>query len=164
MDCVVGDIHPRGGILTLAKRVAPLFQKRVTGGWGCAGCPGRQEDPPPGVSSGRDMDALAAMCEAVNAEHGKGAKGLPTPAGVQGEHTLFVQNSCGPSRAAMLARQNLHLESAVKLVNVSENAAAKEQLKAASGGTQVPCMVSGGKALLEAADIVKQLSSQATGL
>lgn len=116
------------------------------------------------VGSARDMDALAAQCEAINAKHGGSAKGLSAAPGVRGENILYVRNSCGPSNATLLARENLHLQQAVTLVNVSENPAAMGKLKEATGKEQVPCLVSGGQPLLEAADIVRHLTTQATGM
>lgn len=115
------------------------------------------------VSTGRDMDALAAQCEAVNAEHGGGAKGLPTAPGMGSDAVLYVRNACGPSRAANLARENLHLQDAVKLLNISDDAAAKERLKEQTGSEQAPCLIVDGKPMQEAADIVTHLVTQATG-
>ena len=116
------------------------------------------------VASGRDMDALAEKCAAINAEHGAGAQGQPPAPGVSGDNVLYVRNGCGPSRSVMLARENLHLQDAVKLVNVSEKPQELGRLKDATGAEQVPCLIRDGKPMLEAADIVKHLSAQATGM
>lgn len=115
------------------------------------------------VATGRDMAALAAQCEEVNAAHGSGAKGLPAAPGLSGENVLYVKNNCGPSRATQLARENLHLQSGVSLHYVDRDAAAKARLKELTGSEQSPCLVVDGKAIQESADIVRHLTTQATG-
>lgn len=115
------------------------------------------------VSSGRDMAALAAQCEAINNDYAGNTGGLPAAPGISGDPVLYVKNQCGPSRATLIARENLHLQSRIAVHNVDEDAAAKSRLEALSGSAQAPCLVVDGKPMLEAGDIVRHLVTQATG-
>ena len=103
-------------------------------------------DGPPGR---RDIGQLAAECEQI------GGETLPGPGAVSG--TLYIKSSCGPSRAATLAVSNLHLTTSITIKNVSEDAAAAAELKAAGGKDQAPCLVANGTAQYESADIVRTL-------
>ena len=82
------------------------------------------------------------------------------PGGTQ----LFVKSKCGPSRAAQLAVDNLHLGNAIEILNVSNNAAAATALTSAAGNDQAPCLVLDGKAIQEAADITQTLADQVAPL
>ncbi len=78
------------------------------------------------------------------------APGLPAGS------ALYVRSRCGASRAASLARVNLHLEDlAVK--NESEDATARDAHARASGGGQAPCLVAEGEAILESDAIIARL-------
>jgi len=112
----------------------------------------------------RNIDELAALCELVDKEHGSGLAEIPAPGGLGKVDGLFVKSDCGHSRKAMLARTNLHLESKVPLKNVTEDAAAKEELARLAGKDQAPCMIVDGKPMFEADDIVRYLVSGATSL
>jgi hypothetical protein len=111
-----------------------------------------------GPAGQRDIGELAAECEKVDAANSGSdfAASAALPAG----SVLYVKDNCGPSRAAMLARDNLHLD-AVTLKNVSGDSAAAAALESASGGGQAPCLVSDGKATLESADIIARFAATA---
>jgi len=112
----------------------------------------------------RNIDELAALCETIDREHGGGLASFPAPKGLEAGATLFVKNKCGASRAVKLARQNLHLESALTLRNVSDEPAARDELVKAAGKDQAPCLVLRGKPMHENTEIISHLVSCATDI
>lgn len=112
-----------------------------------------------GPGGRRTIADLAAECERINGDT-PAAGATPTDLGAA---TLYVKSQCGPSRATLLARANLHLDG-VEVKNVSDDPAALEALKAAAGSDQAPCLVIDGKALQESADIVKRFVDAAAPL
>jgi hypothetical protein len=112
---------------------------------------------PPGR---RKIEDLAAECEKLSGDTVDFAEQTPLSDGA----TLYVKSSCGASRATLLARTNLHLDSKVAVKNVSEDDAAKAALNEASGKDQAPCLVEDGKALHESADIVSRFATSAAPL
>ncbi|RMG10208.1 MAG: hypothetical protein D6731_17890 [Planctomycetota bacterium] len=113
-----------------------------------------------GPGGRRTIADLAAECEKVDAQ-ASGLPDLPTGSGIDG--VLYVKSKCGPSRSALLARDNLHLDS-IAVKNVSEDPAAHKELIEAAGKDQAPCLVSGGEAVLEAEQIVARLAAAAAPL
>ncbi|UCF66118.1 MAG: redoxin domain-containing protein [Acidobacteriota bacterium] len=112
----------------------------------------------------RNIAELAALCEAVDKEHGAALAKILAPRGLGKVEALFVKSNCGFSRKVMLARENLHLQPQVPLRNVSENPAAHEQLIRLTGKDQVPCLVVGGESIQDSDDIVRYLVSRASDL
>lgn len=110
-----------------------------------------------GPGGQRDLSELAAECERVDRESKGEVQDFTTPAGVPAGAILYVKSSCGFSRAAQLARRNLHLESQIELRNVSEDAAAREQLTQKGGKDQAPCLVLGSEAIYESKDIIQRM-------
>lgn len=113
----------------------------------------------------RDMAELLALCEAV--DRGYSAE-LPAPAAPPGveKGTLYVKNACGFSRAVLLARDNLHLQEAIAVKNVSEDASALGELERLGEKKQAPALRLDGEreVLFESAAIIQRLSLGATGL
>ena len=107
-----------------------------------------------GPGGKRDIAELAAECEKVDAL--SPGQDLPSGSGLPAGSVLYVRSNCGPSRAVLLARTNLHLDG-VALRNVSEETAAVAELEAASGGAHAPCMVVEGEAILESDAIIARL-------
>ncbi len=114
-----------------------------------------------GVGPGgkRDIDALVAECEAIDAAwEGE----LPGPAaealGLPTDATLYIRSNCMFSRWALYARKNLGLDIPVR--NVSEDDAAKADLIAIGGKAQAPCLVVNGEAMYESGDIIAYLTSR----
>jgi len=105
----------------------------------------------------RDIAALAAECERLDAEYSGPVEDFSEPAGLPEGGLLYVKSSCGFSRAALLARDNLHLSERIAVSNVSGNDSAREALVRASGSEQAPCLVMGGETIQESADIVARL-------
>ena len=103
-------------------------------------------DGPPGR---RNIADLAAECEKVG--------GDSLPAGSNASGTLYIKSNCGPSRAAKLALENLRQAGNVTIKNVSDDAAAKDEMVAAGGKDEAPCLVVDGHATYESADIVSAL-------
>lgn len=112
----------------------------------------------------RDMDEFATLAEKLASEYAEPLSAAAPAPGVPEGTRLFVKNSCGPSRAAIAARTNLHLEEHVPLVNVSEDPKALAELERLSGKQQAPCLLLDGSPLLEARDIVRELVTRATGV
>lgn len=115
-------------------------------------------------SGQRNIEELAALCESVNTKHGDGLSGFPNPPGIAAGATLYVKSHCGASRAAMLARHNLHLDARVTVRNVTEDAAARVELQKIAGKDQAPCLVIAGKPIHESKAIVQQLVGAATDI
>jgi hypothetical protein len=115
-------------------------------------------------SGRRNIEELAALCEKVDAEHGGGLADIPPPKGLVDDAVLYVKSKCGFSRAVLVVRDNLHLQDRLPLKNVSEDAAARDELVALAGKDQAPCLVAGGKPIQESADIISHLAEAATGL
>jgi len=117
-----------------------------------------------GPGGQRDIAELAALCEKIDGEFGQGLSAFPEPAGLPAGAQLFVKNGCGPSRAAMLARENLHLEAALPLRNVSDDAAARDELTKLAGKDQAPALACSGEVMHEAADIINLLVGKASDI
>jgi glutaredoxin-related protein len=105
----------------------------------------------------RDIGELAAECERLDREYSGPVEDFSDPAGLPEGGVLYVKSSCGFSRAALLACDNLHLSGRIAVSNVSEDAAARQALVKVSGKEQAPCLVIGGETLQESADIVVRL-------
>jgi glutaredoxin len=110
-------------------------------------------DGPPGR---RNIADLAAECEKVG--------GDALPAGGNASGTLYIKSSCGASRAAKLAVENLHQTGNVTIKNVTDDAAAKAEMVAAGGQDQAPCLVVDGHATYESDDIVSALVAKCAPL
>jgi glutaredoxin len=116
-----------------------------------------------GPGGSRDIEELARLAEEIDANYAGSLPTRPAPTGVKA-CTLYVKNQCGHSRAALLALRNLHLGKLVKVRNIDEDDGARAELKKLGGKEQAPCLVEGGNALYESADIIQKWVSEATGL
>lgn len=112
----------------------------------------------------RNIEDLAALCASVDREHGGGLRAFPEPSGIEAGAILYVKSHCGASRAVMLARQNLHLDTRLTVRNVSEDPAARDALVKVAGKDQAPCFVVGGKPLHESKTIITHLVTGATDI
>jgi hypothetical protein len=112
----------------------------------------------------RNPRELAEECEKVDKEFGQGLADFPKPVGVTAGSQLFVKSGCGFSRAALLARDNLHLERVLPVKNVSEDAAARSELVRLVGKDQAPCLIQGGKPMHESEEIIKLLVNSSSDL
>ena len=115
------------------------------------------------VSGQRDMNELVALCQGIDEAHG-GLPDLPVPTGLPADTTLYVRDHCGASRAALLARTNLHQEDSILVKNVSQSQAFMSELKALSGAEVAPVLVVSGQPQAESATIVSYLASACTAL
>lgn len=113
-------------------------------------------------SGQRDIEALLAECEKLDAAYDGPKEALPTGSAPSGDR-LFVKSNCGFSRRVALARTNLHLDDAVEVVNISDDAGAKSELEGLAGKTQAPCLVHEGQPTFESADIIEGLRKQTLG-
>jgi len=110
-----------------------------------------------GPAGQRDIGELAAECERLDGSYSGPVEDFADPAGLPKGGLLYVKSSCGFSRSALLARDNLHLRERIAVKNVSEDTAAREALVQVSGKEQAPCLVIGGETIQESADIVTRL-------
>ena len=113
-------------------------------------------------SGQRDIDELVELCAGVNAAFEGPVEPAPAAEGIA-DATLFVKSDCGFSRAALLARDNLHLDQ-VAVRNVTESAEAMSALESLAGSGQAPCLILDGKPVPESKEIVEVLVSRAAPL
>lgn len=106
----------------------------------------------------RNIEELAALCEEIDRKTSGPKEAFPAAQGVAGDAALFVKNRCGFSSAALAALDNLHLK--IKVKNVSEKPAAAEELRKQSGADTAPCLLLGGKALGDTAEILRTLADR----
>jgi glutaredoxin len=107
----------------------------------------------------RDIEALVAECEAIDADFDGELPGpTPAPPGLPEDATLYVRDACMFSRWALYAHRNLGLD--IPIRNVSRDEAAKADLLAVGGKAQAPCLVVGGEAMYESADIIAFLTGK----
>jgi len=107
----------------------------------------------------RDIGALAAECERIDQAWEGDRTELPTPEPCPGGAVLYVKSGCGASRAALLAKDNLHIQEALLVRNVTEDPEAHAALVALAGKDQAPCLVVDGDPMHESAAIVARLAS-----
>ncbi len=113
----------------------------------------------------RDIAEIVTLCEQINDQHDGALPAPERPDGLDSQSVLYVKNSCGFSRAVLLARDNLHLgDDVLPVRNVSEDDAAMAELEAATGKKQAPCLLVGKAVLLESKDIIAHLVSRTTSL
>jgi glutaredoxin len=112
----------------------------------------------------RDMAELAALCEEVDRAFAGDLPDSASPPGLEEDAVLYVKSNCGFSRAALAARDNLHLGARLPVRNVTEDPAASADLERLTGRSQAPCLVVGGEPMFESADIIRHLVTCTTGL
>ncbi len=117
-----------------------------------------------GPGERRTIADLAALCEGVDQEHGAGLAAFPAAKGLGKNEVLYVKSSCGFSRKVLLARDNLHLEGALPVKNVTDDAAALKDLVKLTGKDQAPCLIMDGGNVGESDDIVRHLVSHTADL
>ena len=112
----------------------------------------------------RNLDELIQLCQHIHSDHGKNVcSAQPQPEQLRGS-VLYVKSRCGFSRAALLAVDNLHLRELIAVRNITEELTQLQELKKAASTEQAPCLVTGGKAMLESSDIVQYLVKAAAPL
>jgi len=116
-----------------------------------------------GPGGQRNLEELAALCARIDREAGTPVTAFPKGAGLARDAVLYVKSRCGFSRAALLARDNLHLAEKLAVRNVTEDPAARAELVRLVGKDQAPCLVAGGSAKLESAEIIAALRDAALG-
>ena len=109
-----------------------------------------------GPAGQRDIGELARLAEEIDraSTSPKVPFAEPTPAP---DAVLYVKSRCGFSRATLLALENLHLASKVRVVNVTEDAAARADLLRIAGKETAPCLVTENTPVHESKDIIKML-------
>jgi hypothetical protein len=109
----------------------------------------------------RDIPALVAECEAIDAAWEGELPSDQPPLGLEPNTVLYVRNNCTFSHWAICARHNLHLDDALPLRNVSTDPAAKAELERLGGKAQAPALVIGDLVLYESAEIAAYLRTRA---
>ena len=100
----------------------------------------------------RDIEALVAFCEALDAEYqGELPDAAPPPSTLPGNVSLYVKDACMFSRWALYTRANLHLD--IPVHNVSTDAAKLTELGDLGGKTQAPALRVGDEVMYESGDI-----------
>ncbi len=107
----------------------------------------------------RDMDAVAAKCEEINKAFEGELPKAPAPEGLADDATVYVRDNCAASRAVLLARTNLHIDTLL-VKNVSQDAAHMAELKKLTGAETAPVLVEAGEVMAESAKIVGYLVSK----
>ena len=111
----------------------------------------------------RDPAELAALCEQIDRDASGATEPFAAPAGLPGDAVLYVKSHCGFSRAALLARDNLHLRQKLPVKNVSESDAARDELVSIAGDDSSPCLVVSGEPTRESVDIIAFMVERAVG-
>ena len=115
-------------------------------------------------SGRRDIAELAALSESVNESYEETLTPFPPAPGLEDDVVLFIKSRCMFSTNAVAALKNLHLEGVVKVHNVTEDSALRDELEVLAGTHQAPCLVVGSEPMHEAADIIKYLAGRGTDL
>ncbi len=161
---LLADFHPKGAVADAFGLYLPDkgITDRATVLIDCGGTVRHASSVSP--AGERSIEDLAALCEGTDRECGAGLKPFPQPPGLEPRARLYIRSNCGFSRAVLLARDNLHLQAALPVENVSEDAAALDSLREVSGKEQAPCLMLAGQPVFEAPEIIRYLVSQATDL
>jgi hypothetical protein len=111
----------------------------------------------------RDIPALVAECEAIDAAWEAELPADRPPLGLEPNTVLYVRNNCTFSRWAIYARHNLHLDDdRLPLRNVSFDPAAKAELERLGGKAQAPALAIGDLVMYESAEIAAYLRTRAS--
>ena len=86
----------------------------------------------------RDIAELAAICEEGDGNSDTATEDFGQAPGLSAGSLLYVKSQCGFSRAALLARDYLHLGDQLEVRNVSENQQARAALERVGGKNQAP--------------------------
>ncbi|KIG18560.1 Alkyl hydroperoxide reductase subunit C-like protein [Enhygromyxa salina] len=111
-----------------------------------------------GPPNRRDVEALVAECQAIDASWADELPAAVAPQGLAAGAELYIKDSCMFSRWAMSARRNLHLEQTLPLRNVSQDQAALDELVRLGGKPQAPALVIGDQVMYESAEIAAHLA------
>jgi glutaredoxin-related protein len=111
-----------------------------------------------GPGGERDIGELASLAERLDAEYSGAREAFVDGPGVDGA-VLYVRDSCGFSRAARIAVDNLHLAN-VKIRNVSQDPKALKALRDLSGADTAPCLEIGGEVVKESSAIATCLANR----
>lgn len=110
----------------------------------------------------RDMEALVALCEEIDASWPDALPESTAPEGLPQGAALYIKDRCMFSRWALCARANLHLEEVLPVINVSRDPEALAQLTERGGKGQAPALAVGDRIMYESADIAAFLTSCAS--
>lgn len=155
---LLADFHPKGAVGKAYGTYleAAGLDDRATVLVDAAGIVRYAESVTPGGK--RDIEALVAACEALDASFDGDLPTMPSPPEPPTDMTLFVRDHCMFSRWALYARANLHLDGALPVRNVSVDAQARADLEALGGKAQAPALQIGDEVMYESQDIVARLT------
>jgi hypothetical protein len=109
----------------------------------------------------RDMAALVALCEEIDAAWPTTLPAAVAPPGLPEGAKLYIKDRCMFSRWALCARANLHLEDVLPVINVSRDPEALAELQQRGGKSQAPALAIGDTIMYESADIARYLAERA---
>lgn len=115
-----------------------------------------------GPAGQREVEALVARCEAIDASWADGLPDPVAPPGLDEGAVLYVKDRCMPSRWALYARHNLHLEAVLPVRNISQDPQASKQLESLGGKVQAPALAIGDQVMYESSDIAAYLAKRCT--
>jgi hypothetical protein len=105
----------------------------------------------------RDIEALVAFCEQLDAEWDGDLPAFDAAPGLTGDESMYVKDHCMFSRWVRYARMNLHLDGDLPVRNVTQDAQAMSELVELGGKSQAPALRSGDTFMYESGDIVAHL-------
>lgn len=157
---LISDFHPKGeiaksmGVYLADKGITDRATVIVDAG----GTVRYAESVGPGGR--RDIEALVAECEAIDASWPDKLPDAVAPVGLEEGAALYIKDACMFSRWAKYARCNLHIEPALPVYNVSQDPQALAELERLGGKTQAPALVIGDRVMYESADIAAYLAKR----
>ncbi len=102
------------------------------------------------------MDAVAKLCEEIDAAFEGELPDAAKAEGISDDAVVYVRDNCQPSRSVLWARTNLHVDG-LQVKNVSQDAAAMTELKELTGAETAPVLVESGEVTAESHKIVQYL-------
>lgn len=109
----------------------------------------------------RDMDALLATARELDASFEGDLPDMDSAPGLPDGVTLYIRDRCMFSRWALYARENLKLQDALPVVNVSRDDDARHALQDKGGKAQAPALDLGDRVLYESDAIAAFLAEHA---
>jgi glutaredoxin-related protein len=107
----------------------------------------------------RSIPDLADLCEEIDRSSSLSERDFAPAPALPDDAVLYVKSKCGFSRAALVAVENLGLQS-LRVRNISEDPTGLTELKELTGGETAPALVLDGKPITESEVIVRELANR----
>ena len=114
-----------------------------------------------GPGGKRNISELAGLCEQLDQKYSGELAAFDAAPGLEPDTVLYVRSNCMFSTNALAALENLQIDT-IPVRNVSEDNEAMNDLVAAAGKGQAPCLVIGGTPHHESAEIITYLAGRVT--